>query len=656
MASGILGSAQNSLPTELVLLVVDHLAGDNKTLCTLARTCRALQHLAEEQIYKTIELFTVRDLHDIIEAFTYRHQRARAVQTLKLQYHYNVKDLDENTNTRGMFNECVAHMVNLREWHIESPYDNCHWDDEGDGPHQWVEGDMERFRAALESACIEGPVEAQHIQAERRLGNAIDRTVGLALLESLTIHSHGIESDFWDLDGFHCLFRHPTLRHLHVSCVSFTEDFPMLRSHASKTPLTTLIFDECEISPASLDAILHTPARLKHLTLGENVWNTRRSKRIKPRLTRNASASLQALSAVAHSLESLTHWDPSWKLDHDSHKARRMSPSGNGMREFHALKYMQCETTSFLHQAVIMNHEVAPPNLKTLRLCRHWNVPFDFFDQPPDVETYLALPSLSTLELMQSSHCLLYLSLPEYICEAERLRNRHAYAYKLFKAGINLEVLVEMHEDGGLIPPFLYGEPTPITHCLYDAQDVGFRRRVTNFGDIDAVDQAANTNSITNSDAVKRTFAAHAASQRAAADNGGHAATVPIQPDTATSAHEELPETDQLGDIDVLFLTSQMRHSIHQLKQHFKHFRNANLTQDPSDDGFITTDDLSGAEFDDDFDDEDGDLEMDEDDLGVVFHEHNGQLYIEVYESETEEEEEEEDDSEMEELDDDGMI
>jgi hypothetical protein len=604
MASGILGSAQHRLPTELVFLVVDHLAGDNQTLCTLARTCRALQHLAEEEIYKTIELFTVRDLHDIIEAFTSRHQRVRAVQTLRLQYHYNAKDLDENTHTRSTFNECIAHMVNLREWHIESPYDNCHWDDDGDGPQQWVEGDMERFRKALEFACTEGPSETEHIYAQRRLGNIVDRTVGLAMLERLTIHSHGVDSDFWDLGGFQCLFRHPTLRHLHVSCVSFTEEFPTLEAHTKRTPLTTLIFDECEISPASLHSVLRTPARLKHLTIGENVWNTHNSKRIKPRLTRNATASLEALSAVAHSLESLTHYDPSWKLDPDSHKPRRMTPPGDGMRNFHALKYMQCEPTSFLHQAIIMNHELAPPNLQTLRLCRHWHVPVDFFDHTPEVETYLALPSLSTLELMQSSHCILELSQSEYICEPERLRNRHAYAYKLYKAGINLKILIEMHRDQRLIPPFLHGEAVPIVDCLYDAEDVGFRRHLTSYDDT-AQDDQTRTSQTPN----------------------------PNPPSQAPA-----PETNQLSDTDVSVLSSSTSRALDRLKLHFTSLRHR--TSSLLD--FPTLSDEDEFEFDDFSDEGDFDVEMDEDDMNVVFHEVNGQLYMEVYETDSEDEDEDE--------------
>jgi hypothetical protein len=635
MASTILGSAQHSLPTELVLLVVDQLAGDNQTLCILARASRALQQLAEEQLYKRIEVFTVRDLHNIIAAFTSRSERARAVQTLNLHYHYNNKDLDENTHTRTTFNECIAHMVNLREWHIESPYDNCHWD-EGIGPETWVKGDMERFRKALELASTEGPVEAARIQAQRRLGNAVDRSIGLALLESLTIHSHGVEEEFWDLDGFQCLFRHPTLRHLHISCVSITEAYLSLQAYAKTTPLTTLIFDECDITPDSLHAILQTPARLKHLTLGENVWNINRSKRIKPRLTRNPAASLEALSLVAHSLETLVHWDPSWKLDLDSH-APRMSPPGDGMRNFHALKSMQCETTSFLHRAILMNHELAPPNLETLRLSRHWFCPVDLFDHPPDVETYLALPSLHTLELMQSSHCGLDLSTSEYICEAEKARNCHAYAYKLYKAGINLKVLIEMHRDGRLIPPFLHGEPIPIVECLYDA----FHRHLPEayspkaYADADA---AAYDEMYYESYAEQAWDAEHSYGGE---DKPAQRETPAVKPtEPVPKPAGPAPETDQLSDNDIFFLSSSTERVLERLKLHFRRSPALGSVLGVGED--VSDDDE--YEFDDDMDEQDldFDVDMEGDDLDVVFHEIDGQLYMEVYETDSEEDEDEE--------------
>ncbi|KAF2022734.1 hypothetical protein EK21DRAFT_82544 [Setomelanomma holmii] len=593
MASATLGSTHSQLPTELVLLIVDHLANDNGTLCTLARTNRALQHFAEEHIYKTIELFTVRDLHNIIEAFAHRYQRVRAVQTLKLQYHYNEKDLDDNVDIRKTFNECIAHMVNLREWHIESPYDNCHWDD-GPGPQQWVKGDMKRFREALDLACTKGPLEAERILAERRIGNDMDRTVGLALLESLTIHSHGVDTDFWDLDAYHCLFQHPTLRHLHISCVSLTEDLPALRTHIKKSPLTTLVFDECELSPQSLKAILRTPVRLKNLTLGENVWNTKRSKRLRPRLTQNANEALEALKQVAHSLESLTHHDPSWKLDRESYRSRRMNPSGEGLRNFHALVFLQCETMSFLHQTSIMNREMAPPNLETLRLMRHWFVAADFFDHMPEIETYLALPSLTTLELLQASHCWLELSIADYICEAERLRNRHAYAYKFYKAGINLKVLIQMHRDDRIIPPYLHGEATPVIECLYDAHEIGFRRHIRDPTEL-----------------------------------------------TALNMRREPPETDQLGVDDVHIIEGQNRRTLSNLKHHFirhRRLRRASSILELVDDDNEGEDAFEDG-VDEEYDEDDLDVDMDEDDMGGIFHEQDGQLYIEVYGSESESEE-----------------
>lgn len=642
MASGTLGSAHSSLPTELVLLIIEHLANDHQTLCMLARTCRALQHLAEEQLYKTIQVFTVRDLYNIIRAFVGRRDRARAIHTLKLQYQYHEKDLGSTFDTRRVFNACVADMVNLREWHIESPYDNCHWD-EGQGPEQWVNNDMDSFRAALERACRDGPAEADRIHAERRIGNVVDRTLGLAQLEKLTIHSHGENSDFWDLGDYHCLFRHPTLRHLHISCVSLLDDLPSLRSHTAKTPLTTLVFDECELDPGVLKDILHVPAKLQHLTLGENVWNTRVSKRCKPRLTKNARASLEALGEVAHSLETLTHYDPSWKLDMESHKARRMNVTGDGMRNFHALKLIQCETNSFLHQAVIMNHEVAPPNLETLRLSRHYSETVDFFEHLPEVETYLTLPSVGTLEFMQASNPRIPLSSEEYICDEERLRNRHAYAYKLYKQGINFRVLIEMHREN-LIPPYLHGEVTPITDCIYDAKEVGFIRPPMEepFDITEAMTTAGRNLDIEGGKAFDDEF-------RRLKD-------IWLDQQKAAHACNPRPETDQLNEMNISHITDHAADVLSELKSRFVRYRRLRRAQSMLDFGDdIDLEDPFAVEIDEDFEDDDMDLDMD-DDMSVIFHEHNGELYIEVYESETSSEDGDDDEDEDEDEDMDDLV
>lgn len=656
MASGLLGSTGLRLPNELALLICDQLADDNPALCALARTCRGLQHLAEEKLYKTIELLSVKHLHAIIDAFTCRPERVRAVQSLKILYQYRPGDLQQSEQVRTTFNECVEHMVNLREWHIESPFDNFNW--EKAGGQAWVLQDMTRFQWALERACVEGPVEADRITAEQRLGKSVDRTVGLALLQRLTIHSHGANEDFWDLDGFDYLFRHPNLRYLHVSCISFPdEELQSLAAHTNKTPLTTLIFDECELEPKSLHSILRTPSRLKHLTLGENVFNINRSRQLNPRLSTQPGASLEALTAVAHSIESLTHLDPGWRRDVSPQVMRSIRPPGDGLRYFHFLKYLECDTSSFLHQTAILNRDLAPPILDTLRLRRHWEVPIDFWDQPPDIDYYPALPSLSTLELMQSSFLWLELSLPDYICQADRLRNRHAYAYKLSKAGINLKVLIEMHRDPQLIPPYLHGECVPIVHCMYDANVVGFHRNISSQTVLSDIDSSE-----VHSDERNSAEGGIPSGEHGAEADHGRSSPIDCQvlpepqatgsatdKDVLSTASETAPETDQLGDADIQQITGETRRALQQLKLKFIRQRRARTTSsilsffDNDDEHDIDDEEDMDIDFDEeedddeDFDMEDGDFE-DED--GVHIHEHNGQLYIEVYESETDEDDE----------------
>ena len=263
------------------------------------------------------------------------------------------------------------------------------------------------------------------------------------------------------------------------------QELPSLATHIKKTPLTTLIFDECELEQESLKSILRTPAGLKNLTLGENVFNIYGSKRTIPKLSRKPRASLDVLSVVSHSLESLIHFDPAWRLGTFSQLASRLRPHGEGLRNFHFLKYLECDTSSFLHRTLTANPGLAPPNLETLRLRRHWKAPIHWMEDHPSPDCYLALPSLSTLELLQVSFLLDDGTGADYICDPENVQLRHAIAYKLWKAGINLKLMVEMYQRENIIPPFLHGEPVPITRCFYDAYKIGFHRHVDNQMNLD---------------------------------------------------------------------------------------------------------------------------------------------------------------------------
>lgn len=450
-----------SLPLELLIEILGHLADDRRTLCALARTSRLLQPFSEDQIYHTVELFSTDDLQTICHALSQSRRRVEAVHRLKILYKWH-NQLTATTQNRSAFNRFVAQMKALQEWHIESPCDNNQWTTEAGA--QWVQQDMDTFRQALEASSL-----------QEELVPAKD--VGLAKLQHLTIHSHGIGADFWDLDEFSCLFRHPTLRYLHISCVTLPLDLPDLEPYAASTPLQTLVFDECELEPESLRRILSTPKSLKHLTLGENIYNIHYSRSSNPKLTSAADAAMRALSPVANSLETLTHHDPTFATVNPAHQPR-ISIKGDGMRHFYHLRHLSCDPCSFLHQGIILDHNIAPPNLETLRLL-HYNrhgEDGDYFDSLPPVSPYTYLASLKSLEFVQplvvSPQHLRYLA--PYICEESRLRERHAAAFDLHQSGKNMVIYAEACQRTRFIPPYLHGETLPELLVMYDASDVGF--------------------------------------------------------------------------------------------------------------------------------------------------------------------------------------
>lgn len=509
----------SSLPDELLVQVVSHLAADRKTLCTLARASRFFQVEAERYIYTTIELLSTNDLNAIIEAFRRRPERIASVETLKILYRFH-GGLTATTEERNAFDRCVKKMKALRHWEIESPYDNYKWDK---GGYEWVYFDMADFHQALESASL-------HSIGNRLIASS---DVGLAKLERLVIHTHGAYDDFWDLEEFECLFRHPSLRYLHVSCVALPDDIPELEPYAKSTPLTELIFDECELEPKSLGRILATPKNLRSLTLGENVFNINieKGRTGNPRLTRAPEASLAALMHVAHSLEYLAHNDPACRLNTFGLKHHPIA--GDGMRDFHSLTTMRVDAYSFLHRSIALSHTQAPPNLATLQIqyprprlesfFASITTGDNFFERLPPYEPYSHLPSLKTLEFVQGvSLDNGYMASPHQICKEEFLRQRHAIGYKLYKHGINLKVTLEAAWKDGLIPPVLHGEPPSELICVYDAEAEGFFREPH--------------------------------------------ATDTIDTEVATEAATEGVETDQLSDADIEAITTEVQRKLDRVR------------------------------------------------------------------------------------------
>jgi hypothetical protein len=161
-----------SLPVELVIQTIACLAEDRLTLCALALTCRLVQPLCEELIYSSIDLRWTNELQEICHSFAKRPQRVEAVRKLQIVYKYH-KRMAYTLEDRELLNRSIFKMKSLREWHIESPFDNFKWDDAGG--NDWVMEDMEQFRQALEASSL-------------RLGQPLLEDVGLSRLQKCTYH------------------------------------------------------------------------------------------------------------------------------------------------------------------------------------------------------------------------------------------------------------------------------------------------------------------------------------------------------------------------------------------------------------------------------------------------------------------------------------
>lgn len=356
------------------------------------------------------------------------------------------------------------------------------------------------------------------------------------------------------------------------------------------TPLTTLIFDECELETESLFRILSTPKSLKHLTLGENVSNLRHRGPV-PKLTSAPQATMKALMPVAHSLETLTHFDPTFAIMADPGHPSPIKIKGSGMRAFHCLKFFEMDRCSLFHRGIISSHTLAPPNLETIRVRNHRRHDGDMFDQLPDLTPYTYLPSVKLLEFVQPSILPFEeyaRTLADYICDDDSVKERHAYAYKLWKSGINMKLYAEMQLKTSYIPPYLYGEPLPELLTVYNSVEVGFHRVIRDSGEVVSVSMEDD-------------------------DEDEHFDTYPSkstnnvtgEPHTSET-DSAAPETDQLNAYDI----KRLRNEVYRTLERYSN-RNGDMDSTISLSDLVTFD--PPVAFDADSDDDDDDLDIDTD-------------------------------------------
>jgi hypothetical protein len=329
--------------------------------------------------------------------------------------------------------------------------------------------------------------------------------------------------------------------------------------------------------------------------LGENVFNIKVGRPPSPKLSTAPEDAVKALMPVAHSLETLVHIDPMFRTYADATRPPVRNLTGEGLRNFFSLTSIDCDPCSFLHQGIIASRTLAPPNLEKLRIRyhdRHYQRDHSLFDELPDSNSYAQLYSLKTLEFVQPAITPRPLGagpMADYICEESRLRERHAYAYKFWKRGVQMKVCAEMHRKFTLIPPYLHTEPRPELLLLYDADTVGFYRDPTQplIGFDNELDDAIFDEKIF------------------LYPNAPPLPESAVEASSSNGAPVELQETDQLGDMHILQLRNETHRTIRQyiadvgIRDRGDQISDDFDSDEDSDDDTLTTD---SSEMDSDYD------------------------------------------------------
>jgi hypothetical protein len=157
------------------------------------------------------------------------------------------------------------------------------------------------------------------------------------------------------------IFLHPTLRNLTLSCFDIGDELGQILFQATKkTPLKSLIFDECNITHSGLAAVLSVPKALERLTLGERMYHSRSSHNV---LHSDPQLLLQILRSQEHSLEYLKHIGGyHWRSGIEGRVARRLS-----LAFLSNVHIMELCPSSILSK-IGRGYKALPPSLQTLRL------------------------------------------------------------------------------------------------------------------------------------------------------------------------------------------------------------------------------------------------------------------------------------------------
>ncbi|KAF1992015.1 hypothetical protein K402DRAFT_399947 [Aulographum hederae CBS 113979] len=439
------------LAEELILAIIEQIDSSD-ALCALARTSPRLQSLTEPYIYSDIFIRTGDETRNLSNLFTKRIERAWAVQNLTVRY------VVDDENGMEVLNVWIQHMRKLRTLFIETPCCNdTFWHVEG---NPWESAGRIDF-VRLFQLAVTPPISSMSPPI-------------LQQLNSLNLHSHstGDGNARYNFDRAAIIFTHPTLRTLKLSCFDIEPDIAtldFLQNKSKTSPLTSLTFEECNVSIAGLEILLSIPKALAHLDVGERMYHARRRPFV--HLSHDLGHFFRALAQQADSLTHLSHSVVNTApRQHEPDIHSDYSPGFSSLTALHNL--------SLSPASILKRHLFAlggPPNLEHLRFI-HFYSAVHYSD--PQLElahlTHLVLksghlpPSLCSVTLVTLPG-LTADALSNYWSRAENRMQLYKFAMGMRRRGMGLEICV-VKKNGNFIPPFLYGEELPVEVRVYASE------------------------------------------------------------------------------------------------------------------------------------------------------------------------------------------
>ena len=303
----------------------------------------------------------------------------------------------------------------------------------------------------------------------------------------MRIHTHvrgDISKNYFDLcDGQAAvIFKSTSLRHIFLSCADITVgSVRLLKDCTDKTPLETLVFEECNIDAQALKMILALPKALKRLTLGERLHHFHDP--TSGYLPESGIGLAEALAQQAHSLEYLKqtqqfsrvllHWSTSTVAER-----RQIFCLPAEIPNLNSLTELDIPYGSPLQMIAAR----LPPQLDKIRVHHfHEHIPPAAIDAITRELRLFEKSSLKHLEVVlmeirtdrqdTEDDWLDTLIGPEshrsILFYVQKRAEVWDFGRKLRKNGIRLTV--NWVRSAGYIPPFMHGEILPTEFTIYDS-------------------------------------------------------------------------------------------------------------------------------------------------------------------------------------------